>query len=67
VVKAVAESKFHIWPIHTIDEGIELLTDVPAGEQADDGSYPEGTIHRAVQNRLLELAEDLKAFGNGED
>ncbi len=67
VVQAVEEGKFHIWPIRTIDEGIELLTDVPAGEQADDGSYPEGTIHHTVQNRLLELAEDLKAFGNGED
>ena len=67
VVTAVAEGKFHIWPIRTIDEGIELLTGVPAGEPDEDGSYPEGTIHYAVQNRLLELAEDLKAFGNGED
>ncbi|MCK7467452.1 MAG: hypothetical protein MZU91_04520 [Desulfosudis oleivorans] len=31
VVKAVAEGKFHIWPVKTIDEGIELLTGVPAG------------------------------------
>ena len=67
VVTAVSQNKFHIWPIRTIDEGIELLTGVPAGEPDEDGIYPEGTIHCAVQARLLELAEDLKAFGNGED
>jgi lon-related putative ATP-dependent protease len=67
VVKAVADGQFHVWPVRTIDEGIELLTGVPAGEQAEDGSYPEGTIHHAVQTRLLNLAEDLKAFGTGDD
>ncbi len=67
VVKAVEAKQFHIWPIRTIDEGIELLTGVPAGEPDEDSSYPEGTIHHAVQARLLELAEDLKAFGNGDD
>jgi lon-related putative ATP-dependent protease len=67
VVTAVTENKFHVWPIRTIDEGIELLTGVPAGERQEDGSYPEGTIHHAVQTRLLQLAEDLKAFGNGGD
>jgi len=67
VVTAVAEGKFHIWPVRTIDEGIELLTGVPAGELDENGLYPEGTVHYAVQNRLLELAEDLKAFGNGEE
>ncbi|MFQ5399460.1 MAG: Lon protease family protein [Anaerolineae bacterium] len=63
VVMAVAEGKFHIWPVKTIDEGIELLTGVPAGERNEDGTYPEGTVHYVVQNRLLELAEELKAFG----
>ncbi|MCB9419591.1 MAG: AAA family ATPase [Ardenticatenaceae bacterium] len=67
VVTAVTQKQFHIWPIRTIDEGIELLTSIPAGEQAENGIYPEGTIHHAVQDRLLQLAEDLKAFGNGDD
>jgi predicted ATP-dependent protease len=67
VVKAVEAGKFHIWSIRTIDEGIELLTGIPAGELDEDGGYPEGSVHHAVQARLLELAEDLKAFGNGED
>ncbi|MBP6471847.1 MAG: AAA family ATPase [Chloroflexi bacterium] len=67
VVTAVTQGKFHIWPVRTIDEGIELLTGIPAGELDADGLYPEGTVHYAVQNRLLELAEDLKTFGNGEE
>ena len=67
VVTAVAQGKFHVWPVRTIDEGIELLTGIPAGELDADGLYPEGTVHYAVQNRLLELAEDLKTFGNGEE
>ena len=66
VVTAVTEGKFHIWPVSTIDEGIELLTGVPAGERDADGHYPEGTIHHAVQRRLLELAQEMKAFGNGD-
>ncbi|MEJ2747092.1 MAG: AAA family ATPase [Anaerolineae bacterium] len=67
VVTAVTENKFHIWPIRTIDEGIELLTGVPAGERSADGRYPEGTIHHTVQNRLLHLAESLKSFGDEDD
>jgi lon-related putative ATP-dependent protease len=67
VVTAVAAGHFHIWPVCTIDEGIEILTGIPAGVRDADGNFPEGTVHEAVQNRLLELAEDLKAFGNGEE
>jgi predicted ATP-dependent protease len=67
VVKAAAAGQFHIWPIRTIDEGIEQLTGVPAGERDADGAYPEGSIHHAVQRRLTELAEELKSFGESDD
>lgn len=67
VVTAVSEGKFNIWPVKSIDEGITLLTGVTAGERASDGTYLEGTVHHAAQSRLLELAEELKAFGNGGD
>ncbi len=60
VITAVSNKKFHIYPIATIDEGIELLTGVPAGERADDGSYPDGTVHQAVLARLKALAEKPK-------
>lgn len=62
VVQAVAEGKFHVWPVRTIDEGLELLTGVPAGECGPDGNYPEGTVHHAVQKCLREWAEGMARF-----
>lgn len=67
VVTAVANKKFHIWPVSTLDEGIELLMGVPAGTRHNDGTYPEGTVHQLVQTRLLELAEELSKFGDHDD
>lgn len=67
VVTAVSQNKFHIWPVTTLDEGIELLMGMPAGERQKDGSYPEGTVHQAVQARLLQLAEELNNFGEDDD
>lgn len=64
VVTAVIEGKFNIWAVQSIDEGIELLTGKPVESRDPEGNFPEGTLHHAVQARLLELAEDLKNFGN---
>jgi predicted ATP-dependent protease len=55
VVEAVAAGKFHIWAIAAVDEGLELLTGLPAGAHDDHGRFPEGTVHHAVQKRLREL------------
>lgn len=63
VVEAVRAGKFHIYAIRTVDEGIELLTGVPAGTRQPDGSYPGGTVHHLVDNKLREMAEKLSAFG----
>lgn len=62
VIDAVHANQFHIWAIHTIDEGIELLTGRPAGQRGPDGQYPEGTVHRLVEDRLRDYAERLRAF-----
>ena len=48
VVDAVRAGQFHIWPVSTINEGIELLMGRPAGEPDDNGEYPEGTVHYTV-------------------
>lgn len=64
VVTAVAAGKFHVWCISTIEEGIELLTGVPAGARDKAGHYPPGTVHHAVQARLQQLAQDLSKFGD---
>ena len=64
IVDAVQAGKFHIWPVRTIDEGIEVLTGIPAGEKRKDGSYLNGTINALADRRLLELAETLVEFGD---
>ncbi len=62
VIDAVRAGQFHIWAVRTIEEGIELLTGSPAGQRGPDGQYPEGTVHRLVEDRLREYAERLRAF-----
>ena len=60
VVQAVSGGKFHIYGASSIDEGIEVLTGVPAGERLEDGGYPEGTVHYLVEKRLDEMAEKAR-------
>ena len=66
VVEAVKKKKFHIYAVKTIDEGIEILTGKKAGEIKPDGAYPKGTINGLVNEKLKELAEGLKKFGEEE-
>lgn len=62
VVEAVKAGKFHIWPVRTVDEGIEMLTGVEAGERGKDGRFPENSINERVEKRLTEFAQTLKAY-----
>ncbi len=62
VVQVIKEGRFHIYPVKTIDEGIEVLTGVPAGELEPDGEYPEGTINYLVQRKVAELAQKAKEY-----
>jgi lon-related putative ATP-dependent protease len=62
VSAAVEAGRFHIWAVRTVDEGIELLTGRPAGERRQDGQYPEGSIHRLVEERLRRYAEQQRSF-----
>jgi lon-related putative ATP-dependent protease len=63
VVDAVRAGKFRIFAVSTIDEGIEILTGVPAGARGADGKFPEGTINRKVEDRLVALASIRESFG----
>ena len=67
IVAAVAEGKFAVYPVETIDQGIELLTGIPAGEHDEDGRYPQGTINRFVEDRLAELAERRQKYARAEN
>jgi predicted ATP-dependent protease len=59
VIAAVRDGKFHIYAVKSIDEGIEVLTGVPAGQQQDNGSYPAGTVHELVGRKLQNYTETL--------
>jgi len=62
VIEAVKAGQFHIYPVQTVDQGIELLTGIPAGERDEEGNFPEGSINQLVEARLIELAEKQRAF-----
>lgn len=62
VIDAVREGKFRIFPVETIDQGIEILTGVPAGEPDGEGNYPENTINAKVLARLEAMAEKRIEF-----
>lgn len=63
VVAAVAAGQFQVYAVETIDQGIELLTGVPAGEPDDTGEFPAGSVNQRVETRLIALAEKRLAFG----
>ena len=60
VINAVKNGKFHIYAISTIDEGIEILTGVPAGKKDSNGKFPAGTINYLVQEKLNKYAKVSK-------
>ncbi|HPU21561.1 MAG TPA: ATP-binding protein [Thermoclostridium caenicola] len=62
VVKAVEEGMFHIYPVSTVDEGIEILTGVSAGEKLPDGTYPENTVHGRVYRKLRHYTETAAKY-----
>jgi len=62
IVDAVRAGTFNIYAVRTIDEGLEVLTGVPAGEAAEDGTFPEGTLNQRVSAQLGALAERLRKF-----
>lgn len=60
VVQAVAAGEFHIYAVSSIDEGIEILTGVPAGERDAEHPYAQGTVNQRVEQRLKEFSESLR-------
>ncbi len=65
VVDAAREGKFRIYPVATIDEGIEILTGVTAGERQPGGGWPEGTVNARVAARLEDYAEAARHAARG--
>jgi predicted ATP-dependent protease len=62
VVRACSQGLFRIHAVETVDQGIELLTGVPAGEVGEDGEYPSGSINRRVAARLSLFSRRIRQF-----
>ncbi|MEX2228036.1 MAG: AAA family ATPase [Dehalococcoidia bacterium] len=58
--QAIADGRFNVWAVSTIEEGIELLTGIPAGEHGADGEFPPDTIYHRVADRLDAYAEEVR-------
>ncbi len=52
VLAAVDEGRFHIWAVDTVDDGIEILTDIPAGKPDKKGEFPKGSVNYLVKKSL---------------
>lgn len=62
VLEAVRQGLFHVWAVATVNEGIALLTGLPAGVRGKDGHYAKGSVNALVDARLLALAKGLREF-----
>lgn len=62
ILEAVNEGKFHVYPVSSVDEGIEILTGVEAGDADQDRNYPEGTINYLVSEKLKKYAQNSAKY-----
>jgi ATP-dependent Lon protease len=62
VLDAVAAGQFHIWPVVKVEQGIDLLTGVAAGNKNGERTFEPGTVLALMDERLREMAKTLKEF-----
>jgi predicted ATP-dependent protease len=62
VVEAVRDGEFNVWAIEAVDQGIEVLTGIPAGERRADGTFPKDTVNGRADRRLEQMAETVRQF-----
>lgn len=62
IIEAVKKGNFHIYAVNTLDEGIEILTGVPAGKRNKDGKFPAGSINYLVYEKLKKYAQNGQKF-----
>jgi predicted ATP-dependent protease len=67
VVEAVEQGRFNVHAVATVDEGIERLTGVPAGERGADGRFPPESINGRVEARLIGYSERMRALRSDEE
>ncbi len=62
VIEAVNEGMFHIWAVKSIDEGIEILTGMEAGERNSKGDYPPKTVNYLIEKKLDTLFKNYSKY-----
>ncbi|MBZ5701739.1 MAG: AAA family ATPase [Acidobacteriia bacterium] len=62
LLEAVGAGKFHIYPVGKVEEGLEILSGVAAGQLGSDGKYEAGTVFALADERLTKMAQTLKEF-----
>ncbi len=60
IIEAVKKKQFHVYAISTIDEGIEILTGVPAGKKDKNGNFPLGSVNYLAYEKLKKYAKNLE-------
>jgi hypothetical protein len=61
-VEAVEAGAFAVYGVNTVEEALELLTGIPAGERGPDGDYPPDSIYGRAARRLAEMARTVAAW-----
>jgi len=65
IVDAVSAGRFHVYPVADIDQGIEILTGIPAGARDASGGYPPDSINFKVEQRLSDFADRVRELAGG--
>jgi lon-related putative ATP-dependent protease len=63
VVESARQGGFRIYSVDSVDQALELLTGLPAGERQPDGTYPKDTVNFRVDARLRQMGETMRQFG----
>lgn len=65
VIEAVRDGQFHVWEVETIEQGIEMLAGVPAGEWAEESGWTEGSVYGACERRLEQMVDLMRVASKG--
>ena len=62
ISEALENHLFHIYPINTIDEGLEILSGERAGIRSEKGVFPKDSLNSHIERRLKEMANLVKNY-----
>jgi len=63
VLDSVREGRFNIYEVSSVNDAVEILTGLVAGERQDDGAYPENTVNRRVEEEIQRIGETMRKLG----